>query len=43
MIIDAGIREALTALSDFKMYVASIRKKRNRLEDEEEKRSAARA
>jgi hypothetical protein len=28
MIIDAGIREALTALSDFKMYIASIRKRK---------------
>ena len=41
IIIDAGIREALTALSDFKMYVASIRKKRS--EVKEEKRLGARA
>ena len=28
MIIDAGIREALTALSDFQLYVTSIRRKK---------------
>jgi hypothetical protein len=30
MIIDAGIREALTALSDFQLYVTSIRRKRRK-------------